>query len=508
MFRANLSAVQVLALFLPAATACRPNSMVASTGGWQRCRAAFGAYKTIRRNRSTLAAVTMSRLKQRMEQDQLDAAITAVVLAGTACEKEERRTEQRCLGKWRGSALSGYLRNDSKSRRDNFRASDNRLDVLVELLQDTKLAGSGWRNELQHGRGRRVIRKAMEGRDPPTLRYKVATCLYTFGHGGTLKTIADAAGIGKSTLKQWLEDFSDGVTKRVKPLYMSGKPWDAEALAAVRGQFASRRGIDVACLACDGSHIPFRPKNKRIAMDYRNYKGWTSILLVGFVDSFYRFYEADVGYPGRAGDNTVLARNGFMTKLETEADTYLGVGGLILGDSGASDGDRIFINPYHAPTSPERCWFNFCHSSTRFFVEQTFGMWKNRFRFLLHGLPEANHKLMTKMIYASTVLHNFLLADPGDECERADPLNDPGWKSFFEKHKAHMCPTCKRDGKAHCMHQAAYRQGAAQAKAAREAPSDVRDALCAKLWEEVCAGPGAEEAMRMATDRATNGIRK
>lgn len=484
--------------------------MVATTGGWKRCRAAFGVYRAIRRNRGTTAAVAMSRLKQQMEKDQLDAVATAVVMACTASDEGAgRRTEQRALGKWRGSTLSGYLRNDEKSRRDNFRASDNRLDTLVKLLQNSELAGTGWRNVLQQNRGRRVTRKATEALDPPTLRYKVATCLYAMAHGGVLKTIADAASIGKSTLKLWLEQFSDGVTKHVKPLHMPGTPWDAETLAAVRGQFASRRGIDVACLACDGSHIPFKPKNNRIKMDYRNYKGWTSILLVAFVDSFYRFFEVDVGYPGRAGDNTVLARNGFMTKLETDADTYLGVGGLILGDSGASDGDRIFMNPYHAPSTPERCWFNFCHSSTRFFVEQTFGMWKNRFRFLLHGMPQTNHKLMTKMIYASTVLHNFLLADPGDETvETADPLNDPGWKNFFEKFKAHMCPTCKRDGKPHCIHQAVYRQGAAQIKAAREAPSDLRDALCAKLWAEVCAGPGAQEAMRTMTDRATNGLAK
>ena len=96
-------------------------SMVAGTGGWQRCRAAFGVYKTIRRNRSTAAAVAMSRLKQQMEKDLLNAAVTAVVMAGTACGGA-RRTEQRALGKWRGSTLSGYLRNDEKSRKDAFRA--------------------------------------------------------------------------------------------------------------------------------------------------------------------------------------------------------------------------------------------------------------------------------------------------------------------------------------------------------------------------------------------------
>ena len=67
------------------------------------------------------AAVAMSRLKQQMEKDLLNAAVTAVVMAGTACGGA-RRTEQRALGKWRGSTLSGYLRNDEKSRKDAFRA--------------------------------------------------------------------------------------------------------------------------------------------------------------------------------------------------------------------------------------------------------------------------------------------------------------------------------------------------------------------------------------------------
>ena len=111
--RAGFSAFFVLLL-----RRCQQSSMVAGTNGWQRCRAAFCIYKTIRRGRSTAATAAMSRLKQRLEQEQLNAAVTAMVLVGTgACEKAERRTEQRCLGKWRGSALSGYLRNDSKSRR-------------------------------------------------------------------------------------------------------------------------------------------------------------------------------------------------------------------------------------------------------------------------------------------------------------------------------------------------------------------------------------------------------
>ena len=71
-------------------------------------------------------------------------------------------------------------------------------------------------------------------------------------------------------------------------------------------------------------------------MDYHKYfKGWTSILAVAFVDSYYRFiFDVDVGYPGRAGDNTVLSRSPLMASIASEPDKWLGKGGVILGDSG------------------------------------------------------------------------------------------------------------------------------------------------------------------------------
>ena len=107
-------------------------------------------------------------------------------------------------------------------------------------------------------------------------------------------------------------------------------------------------------------------------MDYRNYKGWYSILAVAFVDSYYRFFDVDVGYPGRAGDNTVLKQNWLMEAIKADPDVWLGKGGVILGDSGAGDGGAFFLNPYHSPdqSQPDRLYFNFCHSSTRFYVEQ------------------------------------------------------------------------------------------------------------------------------------------
>ena len=209
--------------------------------------------------------------------------------------------------------------------------------------------------------------------DPPHLRFRVACCLYAMGQGGRLKVCADAASIGESTLRGYLERFCAAVVATVRPVYMPSTPPSAEHIKARREKFCSRRGIDCGALACDGTHIPFRPDSKKEAQDYKNYKGWTSILCLAFVDSFYCFADIDVGFPGRAGDNTVLRTNPLMRAIHANPDTWLGSGGVVLGDSGASDSNGVFLCPYHAPTEPAKCWFNFCHSSTRFFVEETFG---------------------------------------------------------------------------------------------------------------------------------------
>ena len=190
------------------------------------------------------------------------------------------------------------------------------------------------------------------------------------GQGEPIKPSADAAGIGKETLRRWMTHFTDAVNQDLKPIYMPAKPWSESELAQVRGNFASRRGISNVALACDGSHIPspFHPIcPRKEAVDYRNYKGWNYILAVAFVDSYYRFFDLDVGAPGKAGDNSVLKYNWLMEEIGKAPDRWLGKHGVVLGDSGASDKDGFFLNPYHAPTTPNRCWFNFCHSSTRLY---------------------------------------------------------------------------------------------------------------------------------------------
>ena len=454
----------------------------------------------ISRKRAKASSRAMREFQLSWFQSQSAAVLMALALS-EAGEKKDRRVIPRALGKWRGSTLSGYLTHDDQTYVERFRCSRAQFQGLVDLLHGSQLDSA----ENQRTRAlairqpppgaafpspRRLRRttKARDVQDIPTLRYKIALCMYTLGHGGPIKVLADAGSVGESSLRRYLGLFALSVIKILGPVYMPATPFSDSERIAVQGQFASRRGIKIASMAVDGSHIPFKPKNKTFCMDYRNYKGWTSILAVAFVDSFYRFFEVDVGYPGRAGDNTVLTRNPLLAKISADPDKWLGKGGVILGDSGASDSDRVFLNPYHCPTEPEKCWFNFCHSSTRFFVEQTFGIWKSRFRFLMHSLPGLTHKLFVQLIYASAILHNYLIATRSD-LFRAVDVYSPDWRTFFAKYAAHICPSCKRDQLSHCVHQAGYRNGNAQAARVRKAPSVIRDELCAALWAEVCNDP-------------------
>ena len=452
--------------------------------------------------------------KQRASRQSLLIRVAALVASHICVDEEaiegspvERRVVVRALGKWRGSTLSGYLNHgDELTYKCNFRCTSETLNSLCELLSPSALNPNRassiplGREFQQHLKACARTVKAREAKDIPHLKFKVAACLYALGQGGPVKVIADACSIGKPTLRKWLSEFAEAVIKYVRPIYMPGKPMPPDERQRVQDQFASRRGIPNCVLACDGTHIPFKPKNKKYAKDYRNYKGWTSILGVAFVDSYYRFFDFDVGYPGRAGDNTVLKHNWLMKAITQEPEKWLGSCGVILGDSGASDGDTFFLNPYYCPTDSDKAWFNLCHSSTRFFVEQIFGIWKSRFRFLMFPIG-VEHKLMTQLIFASATLHNMFVVQPRDTVSSC--ASQPHWDSFFKKFEAHRCPDCTRMHKTHCLHQAAYRQGGAQMARVRKAPSVVRDELCDYLWQQVCAGPRAyrESIQKMMKER-------
>ena len=386
--------------------------------------------------------------------------------------KRARREVHRAPDKWKGSTMYGYVfdeRNDDKTYLLNFRMNRKTFDHVAGLIES-----SGCRFVPKPG--------CVQKRSLIPVRFKLGCCLYLLAHGTEVKPAADVGSIGKSTLDLWLDQFQEACLKVLKPIYMPGKPGSPENKQQVRSEFAARRGIPNVAMAVDGSHIPFFTSHG----DYRNYKGWYSILVVAFVNAFYLFEDGVVGYPGKAGDNTVLRHCWMLKQIAADREAWLGPNGVILGDSGAGDSNDIIMNPYAHPSTPEQYYFNFCHSSTRFFVEEVFGRWKNRFRFLL-CVHDMRHKLHTQLVYATLILHNVCTIHKGNDLSM-DVGSDEEWKQFFKSFKRDQCPSCTRANSPHCMHMTRNRERAQGGSHTNKSASAQRDELCATLWCSLCEG--------------------
>ena len=86
---------------------------------------------------------------------------------------------------------------------------------------------------------------------------------------------------------------------------------------------------------------------------------------------------------------------------------WLGEDGVALADTAWGGGSELVMTPYTVAdgSTEAQQWYNFVHSSTRFFVEETYGRWKNRFRCIINGLHFSNEH-SKNIIFATAVLHN------------------------------------------------------------------------------------------------------
>jgi hypothetical protein len=129
-----------------------------------------------------------------------------------------------------------------------------------------------------------------------TARYKILTSLYYLSHGGSYVVCADAAGVSPATLCQWVPRFSKGVVRTFAKQYLTRPSKDEMDL--IWKEFEKRRGISNVGTAVNGTHVPWKPDDARYREDFHNYKGWHSILVVAFVNSFYMFSGMEIGWAG------------------------------------------------------------------------------------------------------------------------------------------------------------------------------------------------------------------
>ncbi|XP_070390818.1 uncharacterized protein [Dermacentor albipictus] len=247
-------------------------------------------------------------------------------------------------------------------------------------------------------------------REAITLDKRVAIGLYRLCSSAEDRSVAELFAVGRSTVNVAYRELCEAVIHTMEAEWI--KMPTASSMAEHIREFTATLEFPQAIGALDGCHFPVSPPRES-ATDYRNYKGWYSIILLALVDHKYRFRYINVGSPGRCHDAYVYHRSRladavkgplFRRPLATISGTA--VPPLILCDQ-AFPLTVNLIKPFshRAQLSEEQRLFNYNLSKARRIVENAFGRLKARFRFILKRM-ECNIDNARLVIRACCALNN------------------------------------------------------------------------------------------------------
>lgn len=287
---------------------------------------------------------------------------------------------------------------NKKQFKDNFRVEYDTFLKVVKLI------------------GPYLEKKNTKLRDAIPVHKRIACALYTLGSSSELRTISNLFGIGISTTRLILHEFSNALVN----LYFNSFvkfPISNEEIKTTIDDFYIKCGYPMCLGAVDGTHVSVQPP-AGCETDYFNYKKFHSIIMLGVVNSSLKFTYINVGAPGRCNDASVFSQSGLAELITHEcyAGHFMIVNNIriqshLIADS-AFGLSRTLLKPYpQRPNIPNaQKVFNYRLSRCRGSVERAFGLLKNRFR-SLHKKMEYNLDLTTTMIQAAVVLHNICIED-------------------------------------------------------------------------------------------------
>lgn len=294
----------------------------------------------------------------------------------------------------------------------HFRMSRNTFEFVLQLLSPSlKRKTTGWRKPLE-----------------PRLR--LAVVLWWYATPSEYRTISCLFGLGISTVCMLVRQVTNALKTLCERFICL--PKGERLQKTIDGFFA--RGYKMCAGAIDGCHIPIlKPHVDQAA--YCNRKGWHSIVLQAVVDHNFCFTDVYVGWPGRTHDARVLANSPIYQMAEAH-DGYLFprekstvVDGVevpihLIGDAAYPLKKWLmkgFLN--HQILTPDQSHFNFCLSSARMVVENSFGRLKGRWRCLLKR-NDVDINIMSDIVVACCILHNI--------CELRKERYLPEWNTDLQ----------------------------------------------------------------------------
>ena len=157
-----------------------------------------------------------------------------------------------------------------------------------------------------------IVREITQLRLSISVDQRVAVTIWKLATNVEYRTLSELFGIGKSTVREIVNDTCKQIVMHLLPKYV--KIPQGDVLKEIVEGLETCWGFPQAVGAIDWTHIPIiRPQH--CPADYYNRKGYYSIIMQGLVDFRGIFMDIYAGWPGKVHDarvftNSELYKNG------------------------------------------------------------------------------------------------------------------------------------------------------------------------------------------------------
>ncbi|XP_017477354.1 PREDICTED: putative nuclease HARBI1 isoform X1 [Rhagoletis zephyria] len=221
----------------------------------------------------------------------------------------------------------------------------------------------------------------------------------------TYRELSDRFGIGKGTAHKVFFKTVEAICKLKNEISWPSASQQTKIIEDFQESRVNSFPFVVGCL--DGTHFHINTP-RTDAISYYDRKGSYSIIMQAICDSAFRFLDVFIGFPGSCHDANVW-KNSPLYKGIASGQIHLAKDAVILADSAYPLSKYIMV-PYrdNGHLSREEKQFNYYLSSTRVFIEQAFGILRQKFKILNH-IDVKSQKDISKVVLACSILHNFII---------------------------------------------------------------------------------------------------
>ncbi|KAL7743471.1 hypothetical protein ACLKA6_018609 [Drosophila palustris] len=216
---------------------------------------------------------------------------------------------------------------------EDFRVNRDCFDILLKRLQ-------------KYERKDAALSKAIP------LDRRIAIAMYTLGSMGNYNILSFLFGMSESMVGEILLHFCCDVCRILGPEFLPKALITPAKVHKCTQGFLNLFGFPQCFGAIDGRHFAIKPCAADAA-NYRNQKGWCSIIVLALVDHRSRFMYLNVGSPGRFNVSEAFEKSSLKKLmqrnpiLKNNAKRIAGVDVpvVLIGDS-AYKFSKILMKPY------------------------------------------------------------------------------------------------------------------------------------------------------------------